>query len=152
MTLQLLQESELFKDLGADEMEMIGEICDFLELKHDEYVFHEGDEGEHLYIIESGEVRISRNVPGIGEEAITVLKPGALFGEMAVLDHSLRSTDAIVHSKVRLLTISRADFETLLDGNRELAYKLLWSIVRLLSRRLRATNDNLRSILVMAMF
>ena len=152
MEYELLRKAELFKDLGPDEMEVIGEICDFVELKYGDFVFREGDEGDRLYIIESGEVRISRNVPGIGEEALTVLKPGALFGEMAVLDRTTRSTDAIVHSRCRLLTISREDFVALLDSDRDLAYKMLWSIVRLLSHRLRVTNDNLRSILVMAMF
>ena len=51
-----------------------------------------------------------------------------------------------------LITISRADFETLLESDHDLAYKVLWSVVRLLSRRLRSTNDNLQSIFVMAMF
>ena len=49
-------------------------------------VFREGDEGDRLYLITKGAVRISRVMPGTGEEAITVLKRGACFGEMAVLD------------------------------------------------------------------
>ncbi len=51
-----------------------------------------------------------------------------------------------------LLTISRADFEMLLDFDRDLAYKVLWSVVRLLSKRLRIANDNLQSFLAMSMF
>jgi len=39
-----------------------------------------------------------------------------------------------------------------LDFNHDLAFKVLWSVVRLLSMRLRATNDNLRSLLAMSMF
>ena len=46
----------------------------------------------------------------------------------------------------------RSDFELLLDFNREIAYKVLWSCVRLLSGRLRSTNDSLRSFLAMSMF
>jgi CRP-like cAMP-binding protein len=99
-----------------------------------------------------GEVRISRMIPGSGEEALAVIKKGALFGEMAVFDRGERSTDAISNGGCTLLTITRSDFELLLDFNRELAYKVLWSCTRLLSGRLRATNDSLRSFLAMSMF
>ena len=44
------------------------------------------------------------------------------------------------------------DFELLVDFNRDIAYKVLWSVVRLLCARLRVTNDNLRSFLAMSMF
>jgi CRP-like cAMP-binding protein len=71
---------------------------------------------------------------------------------MAVFDRSERSTDAIANTDSTLLTISRNDFEMLLDFDRDLAYKILWSVVRLLSDRLRITNENLRSFLAMSMF
>ena len=99
-----------------------------------------------------GEVRISRVIPGSGEEALAVLKPGALFGEMAVFDRTDRSTDALSNGGTRCLTISRADFELLLDLNREIAYKVLWAIVRLQAMRLRQANDSLRTFLAMSMF
>ena len=51
-----------------------------------------------------------------------------------------------------VLTISRPDFEMLVDFNHELALKVLWSVTRLLSGRLRNTNDSLRSFLAMSMF
>ena len=89
---------------------------------------------------------------GSGEEALAVLKAGSLFGEMSVFDRSERSTDAISNGGTKCLTISRSDFELLLDFNREIAYKVLWSCVRLLSGRLRSTNDSLRSFLAMSMF
>ena len=71
---------------------------------------------------------------------------------MAVFDRSERSTDAIANSPCTLITISRADFELLLDFNRDIAYRVLWAVIRLLSARLRVTNDNLRSFLAMSMF
>ena len=80
------------------------------------------------------------------------MKPGSLFGEMAVFDRGERSTHAISNGGTTALTISRHDFELLLDSDRELAYKVLWASVRLLSSRLRSTNDSLRSFLAMSMF
>ena len=115
-------------------------------------IFQYGDPGDKLFILLEGKVRISRDVPGSGEEALAVLKPGAMFGEMAVFDRTERSTHAISNGGTVALTISRADFEMLLDFNRELAYKVLWAVVRVLSSRLRSTNDSLRSFLAMSMF
>lgn len=152
MDLSLIKKAAIFADLDENELERVAEICDEQQFKFGKTIFKEDEPGNRLFIIAEGEVRISRNVPGSGEEALAVLKPGACFGEMAVLDRSTRSTDAIANTDCVLLTITRSDFEMLLDFDRELGYKVLWSVVRLLCDRLRITNDNLRSFLAMSMF
>lgn len=149
---ELLNKVMIFKDLDENELALVAEVCKEEQFVSGEYIFHEGEHGNRLYLIVSGEVRISRDVPGSGEEALAILKAGALFGEMAVFDRSERSTHAISNGGTTVLTITRADFEIMLDFNRELAYKVLWSCVRLLSSRLRSTNDSLRSFLAMSMF
>ncbi|HEX9729192.1 MAG TPA: cyclic nucleotide-binding domain-containing protein [Gemmatimonadales bacterium] len=152
MDLELIKQAAIFADLTDDEISHIAEICKEQVFKSAKTIFKEGEPGNRLYIIAEGEVRISRDVPGSGEEALTVLKKGACFGEMSVFDRSERSTDAIANKDCTLLTITRSDFEIMLDFNRDIAYKILWSVVRLLSERLRVTNDNLRSFLAMSMF
>jgi CRP-like cAMP-binding protein len=151
-TIELLKNVSIFKDLDESELAEISEVCKEEKYQSGEYIFREGESGNRLYLIVEGEVRISRDVPGSGEEALAVLKPGALFGEMAVFDRSERSTHAISNGGTTVLTITRPDFEMLLDFNREMAYKVLWSVTRLLSARLRSTNDSLRSFLAMSMF
>ena len=148
----LLRNVPLFKDLDDAELAEVAEVCREEKFVSGEYIFREGEHGNRLYLITEGEVRISRDVPGSGEEALAVLKAGAVFGEMAVFDRTERSTHAISNGGTTALTISRPDFEMLLDFNRELAYKFLWSVTRLLSARLRNTNDSLRSFLAMSMF
>lgn len=152
MDLDLIKKATIFSDLTDEEAEKVAEICQLQKFKFGQHIFKEGDKGNRLYLISEGEVRISRQMPGSGEEALTVLKQGACFGEMAVFDRSERSTDAIANIDTTLLTITRSDFEMLLDFDRDLAYKILWSVTRLLSERLRVTNDNLKSFLAMSMF
>jgi len=152
MDTALIKQAAIFADLEEDELARVAEICQEQKFKFGQKIFSEGDPGNRLFIIAEGEVRISRDVPGSGEEALAVLKKGACFGEMAVFDRSERSTDAIANIDTTLLTISRNDFEMLLDFDRDLAFKILWSVVRLLSDRLRITNENLRSFLAMSMF
>jgi len=152
MDLALLKQAAIFSDLDEGELARVLEICKEQKFQSAATVFKEGEPSNRLYIIAEGEVRISRIVPGSGEEALAVLKPGTCFGEMGIFDRSERSTDAIANTDCTLLTITRSDFELLLDFNRDIAYKVLWAVVRLLSGRLRATNDNLRSFLAMSMF
>jgi CRP-like cAMP-binding protein len=151
-TIGLLKNVAIFKNLEESELGEVADVCRIEEFVSGEYIFREGEHGNRLYLIVEGDVRISRDVPGSGEEALAILKPGALFGEMAVFDRSERSTHAISNGGTKVLTITRPDFEMLLDFNRELAYKVLWSVTRLLSGRLRQTNDSLRSFLAMSMF
>jgi CRP-like cAMP-binding protein len=152
MHLDMLRTTAIFTDLDEGELARVAETCQEQSYRSGQAIFKEGEAGDCLFIVASGKVRISRIIPGSGEEALAVLQPGACFGEMAVFDRSVRSTDAIADTTCTLITISRSDFETLLEFNRDLANKVLRSSVRLLSSRLRQTNDNLRAFLAMSMF
>jgi len=106
-------------------------------------IFGYGEPGDKLYIILEGKVRISREVGGMGEEALAVLGPGEVFGEMALLDESPRSADGKAHERCRLLVITKDAFDDLLFLHKDLAYEVLWACVRMLASRLRETNDKL---------
>ncbi len=106
-------------------------------------IFREGDGGGALYLILDGKVRISREVSGLGEEALAVLGPGDAFGEMALIEDFPRSADARVHERCRLLVIEKEALEDLLFLHKDLAYEILWNFVKTLSGRLRETNDKM---------
>ena len=111
-------------------------------------VFAEGTQGDKVYLILSGSIRISRTVPGMGEEALAVLKAGNYFGEMALIDDFPRSADARAHENCRLFVVRKEDLADLLFVDRDLAYDLLWSFVRTLAGRLRETNDKMTFLAV----
>lgn len=141
--LEQLKGVELFSGLKPQALELVARIAGEEEHKRNEKIFRHGDPGEKLYLILEGKVRISREIPGMGEEALAVLGKGQIFGEMALLDEGPRSADAIAHETCRVLTVPRDGFDDLLYMNKELAYEVLWSIVRMLLKRLRETNDKL---------
>ena len=80
----LLRNVPLFKDLDDRELAEVAELCREEKFVSGTYVFREGEAGNRLYLITEGEVRISRDVPGSGEEALAVLKAGAVFGEASL--------------------------------------------------------------------
>ena len=140
---EILEQINLFAGLGRDHLKRVADIGQEEKTKTGKKVFSEGDPGDKFYIVLDGAVRISRVVPGMGEEALAVLRPGAYFGEMSLIDSSTRSATAFAHESLKCFVISRTDLEDLLFVDRDLAYELLWNFVRTLSSRLRATNDKM---------
>lgn len=132
-----------FEGLTPEAMTMIAHVTTEEAYPYGTRIFQYGDPGDKLYIILEGKVRISREVGGMGEEALAVLGPGEVFGEMSLLDESPRSAGAIAHEKCRLLVITKDAFDDLLFLHKDLAYEVLWSCVRMLASRLRETNDKL---------
>jgi len=121
------------------------------EYRDGEEICRQGDHGDRMYVVQQGGANVFHEEGGV-EVLVGELKAGDIFGEMAIFDQSERSTDAIANTDCTLYTITRSDFELLMDFNRDIAYKVLWAVTKMLSSRLRQTNDNLRSFLAMSMF
>lgn len=147
-----LAKVELFSGLKPEGLALIAKVATEETHATGTKIFQHGDVGDKLYLILEGRVRISREVPGMGEEALAVLGPGQVFGEMALLDESPRSADARVHERCRILVIPKAGFDDLLFMQKDLAYEVLWSMVRMLVVRLRDTTDKLTFLSVSGRF
>ena len=150
--LELLGRIKIFAGLAPPHLRRIAEIGREEEHASGGTVFAEGQPGDKLYLIIDGAVRISRMVPGMGEEALAILRAGDSFGEMSLLDDSPRSANALVHERCRLFVVRKEDLEDLLFVDRALACELLWIWVRLLSARLRETNDKMTFLSTSAKF
>ncbi len=87
-------------------------------------IFCEYEPGDAFYLIQEGRVRISK-IMGDIEKTIDVLYPGEIFGEMAILEEAPRSASAIALDRVKALEFNRENFEILLQGNPQIATKLL---------------------------
>jgi CRP/FNR family cyclic AMP-dependent transcriptional regulator len=144
-----LRRCALFQTLSSAQLGKIVAIAAARELPGGAAIFKEGDAGEEMFVVVSGRVRISRVVPGVGEEALTILDAGAYFGEMAMIDDAPRSADALAHTPCTLAVIRRDDLDQLMFVDKELAYLLLWTFVRTLSARLRETNDKIQGFFAM---
>ena len=151
-TREALAKIRLFAGLSSQGIDHLAAIARAEQFRVGEVVFREGDHGEKLYLILSGRVRISREVAGMGEEALAILGPGDAFGEMSIVDDFPRSADARVHESCRLLVLNKQEVEELLFLHKDLAYELLWNFVRILSARLRETNDKMTFLSVSGKF
>ena len=152
MDLDLLARVPLFEGLSQAQLKKVAEVCETEDVQRGAYVFREGEPGASMYVVVQGKVRISRQMPGMGEEALTILESGSAFGEMAVVEEGVRSADAIAHESASLLRIGRDPLDQLLFTDKELAYSVLWALVRTLSGRLRETNERMKALFVMSKF
>jgi CRP-like cAMP-binding protein len=105
-------------------------------------LFHEGEEGEDMYIIQSGKVAIKKRVQE-GETTLAVLEKGDFFGEMALLERLPRSATAEIQEEGDLIVISGEVFGDMIKANPEIAVRML----RKYSIRLRETNLRLEQTL-----
>lgn len=151
-TIELLGRVNLFAGLPAVYLRRIAAIGTTEAHDAGSKIFVEGDPGDKMYVILEGSVRISRQVPGMGEEALAVLKTHDYFGEMALIDDFPRSADANVHESCSLFVITKDHLADLLFVDRDLAYDLLWNFVRTLAGRLRQTNDKMTFLAVSSRF
>jgi CRP-like cAMP-binding protein len=146
----VLRRCALFESLSAEQVEKVAEIATERHVAEGQPIFREGSTGDEMYVVVAGTVRISKEIPGAGEEALTLLGPGSYFGEMAAIDDAPRSADAVAHTACGLLAIRREDLDRLMFLDKDLAYAVLWAFVRTLSSRLRETTEKLRSFFTLA--
>ena len=149
---EALARIHLFEGIRPEGLRRIAEIASEESHRLGHVLFREGEAGSALYMILEGKIRISREVSGMGEEALAVLGEGDAFGEMALIDEFPRSADARVHERCRLLVISKEALEDLLFLHKDLAYEILWNFVKILSSRLRETNDKMTFLSVTGKF
>lgn len=153
MDLTPLRKIDLFRNLDAVQLAHLASISVERTHKYGEVLFREGDAATELFVILEGRIRISKVAPGFGEEAFAILEPGTYFGEMEFIDRELpRAAQATVHQDCKLQVFKYADLKAALDADGELAMAFLWSMVRTLSGRLRATNDKMTAMFALAQF
>lgn len=152
MDAAILRNVALFEGLTQSQLRRVASIARPRGYEVGACLFREGETGHDMFIILEGKVRISQQVPGMGEEALAILEKGQYFGEMSVIEDIPRSADAIAHTSCTLWVIEREQLDQLMFTDKDLAYVLLWSFVRTLAGRLRETNAKMKTFLALSRF
>lgn len=142
LKLDILKKIPIFRYLTYQELVRVLNSTYVSPYQQGDVIIREGDNGEELFIVLSGTVKISSRGEHLAE-----LGAGGHFGEMALVDHSPRSATVEATTHARMLVMQRTGFYTLIRKEPALAVKLLWSFVQGLSRRLRDTNNQLSGLM-----
>ena len=138
----LLKQVPLFRSLRAEDSQHIAALLRKQTLRKGDALFREGEEGNCLYMITAGKIKIVRQSRDGDEVILAVLSAGDFCGEMALLDGMSRSADAVAVEETYLYGLNRKDFLAYVMNN-ETAVK---AILSALSKRLRKADDFLEDI------
>lgn len=138
---KLLREIPFFHDLTDKEVETISTIVKKKNFKLGDTVFKESEDGASIYVIKKGEVKACKTAPDGELFTLTIMKDGEIFGEMSFLDGRPRSATIVAVSDLETYMIEKRDFETLVDGNPRIIYKLLKNIVFTIHSIVRGMNS-----------
>src|ERR1700730_4150938 len=140
MTLKSLVPFPFFVSLDDAAARRLRSLLLVRDIKRNTAIFHAGDSGDSLCLIESGRVRISMTDEEGKLLILAELAEGDFFGEMALIDGKPRSADATVIEDARLAVLSREDFLSFVRGNPDVAVEMISAV----SHRLRRTDELLR--------
>jgi CRP/FNR family transcriptional regulator/CRP/FNR family cyclic AMP-dependent transcriptional regulator len=127
---ELLKQVPLFNGLSPDHLRQLSEACRMRKLRADEALFYEGEPGETLFLVVSGQVKIQRVTPSGKLVVLAVRGPGEHVGEMALLDGEPRSADAVTVEPCVLLLLARDRFQSCMAEHPQIALNLLASLTR----------------------
>ena len=140
MTVETLRQVPLFESLDDATARELCELIKTLDCPAHQVLFHAGDVGDAMYLIERGKVRICVQAKDGHEVTLAKLGRGDFFGEMALLDGERRSADAVVAEDARLALLSREHFLSFMRSSPDVALEMLTA----LANRLRRTDELLR--------
>ena len=134
-----LRASSLCRLLSPGEVDAIAAIVEERKFAAGQALFREGDAGDGVYLVVSGEIDIVKASSG-GERSLARLGPGGVLGEMSLLTSESRSASGRARIDTAALHIPAARFRALLAEGSLAALKMTAGLGEVLARRLAATN------------
>jgi len=144
----VFREAYFFSELAQSEAEQLVEQSQTRSFPAGAILFSEGDQGESMYVIKEGDVKVYASDENGKEVILQFLRAGDFFGELALIDDAPRSASIVTLTPVKVVVISKAAFMKFLSANGETAFNL----IRSLSRKVRALTNNVKSLALLDVY
>ena len=147
-SVDMLRRVPLFSDLPEEDLEKLARVAVRKTYPKENVIFFEQDEGDSLFIISRGSVKVAK-ISDEGKEVIlAILGPGEFFGDMSLLDNQPRSATVIAVEETEVSAIRRKEFLSQIQENPQLAVKLM----SVLSQRLREANRKIGNLALLDVY
>ncbi|VWX63597.1 Cyclic nucleotide-binding domain-containing protein [Burkholderiales bacterium 8X] len=140
--IELLQQMPIFGGITEEALEYLLQSAPLVEVEAGRYFFHEGDTALGMYVLESGQVSVSKSWQHC-ELLLRQLASGDCFGEMGLLDLYPRSASVRADIDCRAIELSSANLYRMFERDATQFALIQMNIAREMSRRLRHTDDQL---------
>ena len=129
----------MFQSLGELDLEALASVARQITAERGELIVSQGSAGESLYIVARGQIRVYLS-DETGKEIILGLEgPGAIFGEIAVLDEQPRSASVAAMERTELLMIEGREFRQLLEAHTGLSLGVIAALAGMIRKLTDAT-------------
>jgi len=143
---EVLSKVPAFANLAPRELKEVAAIVHKREYRSGEPVFYQGDPGLGMYIVKDGEVSIVIQGKDGNERELALFSDGDFFGELALLDESPRSANAVCKTECTLIGFFRPDLFELIEKNTTLGIKIVLKLAEIVAQRLRHTDKELSKV------
>ena len=144
--LYFLTEYPIYRDFDAEDIEILGKICEEKKYSNGQAIFSENDAGDGMYIIKKGVVRILKENK-TRRKFIASLTDGEFFGELALIDGSPRSATVVASGDVEIVKLSTEGFEKLKNEYAKTGFKVTGVLLKFLSYRIRRTTKKAATLM-----
>ncbi|MBM3580953.1 MAG: Crp/Fnr family transcriptional regulator, partial [Alphaproteobacteria bacterium] len=138
----LIARNFLFANLTAGELDKVLALARVTRYAAREVVWRKGDYGNGMMAVLAGHVKLGARAASGRELAFGIVKPGEIFGEIALLDGQARSVDATALDACEILFIDRRDFIPFLAGHPDIAIRLMTTLCARLRRTGQKVEDS----------
>lgn len=143
--LSRLTGSDLFSSFDEEALARVALKATTLRLERNDTLFTEGDDATDLYVMLTGRVGIGKRSLDGRESLVALMEPGDVFGEMPLFDEEPRSASARALERSEVVRVPFEVVKAELNARPE----LLWDVVGLIARRLRATDESLADAMLL---
>jgi glutaminase len=143
-----IEKQDLCLGLNENEIELLKSYSVLKTYKKGDYIFKRGDNADTVYFLISGRVNVLLNESCTSDQRIAILSPGTAFGELAMIDHGKRSATITADCDLTSMELKFYDLEN--EGSeisKNVVIKLTRNISKMLSDKLRRTNDVIKNLL-----
>ncbi len=137
-----MRKAPLFAALDDEAASALMRSMTTTHLERGDVLFHEGDQGDRLYVIGEGKIKLGIISVDGRENLLAILGPGEMFGELSLFDPGARTATATAVAETQLIALGHDDLHKFLADRPAVAATLLTA----LARRLRRTNGNLADL------
>ncbi len=137
---------EIFKNCSTEVIDYITSSAKIVEYQPGEVVFNEGDEGEFVYIIISGEVEIIKNYKKENQKLLSVLVEKEIFGEVSLFSLVKRTATAVAKTQTKIVKLHFQCFKDIIEKYPEDGIKIVQHMLSYIGLRLERTSKELSTI------
>lgn len=136
-----LKSVDIFSSLSDDELSHVLPLMKLREVEDGHTLFNQGDSGSEMFVVASGSVATTVELPDGKPLELAVFGPGDFFGEMTIFDQSPRSATCLTRGRSQVLSLDEHEFMQFLKRHPHIAIKIMYKMLNITAGRLMNTSQ-----------